>query len=83
MSFLLCLAKLRRNLELRKTPQETLLNTSVVWLKCGVKKNFLCVFHKMSLLYALTEFHFRARLQISPEQRANRSSKIFVGLMLS
>ena len=54
-----------------------------VWLKCGVKKNFLCVFHKMSLLYALTEFLFRARLQISPEQRANRSSKIFVGLMLS
>ena len=29
MSFLLCLAKLRRNLVLRKTPQETLLNTSV------------------------------------------------------
>ena len=29
MSFLLCLAKLRRNLVLCKTPQETLLNTSV------------------------------------------------------
>ena len=29
MSYLLCLAKLRRNLVLCKTPQETLLNTSV------------------------------------------------------
>ena len=29
MSFLLCVAKLRWNLVLRKTPQETLLNTSV------------------------------------------------------
>ena len=47
MSFLLCLAKLRWNLVLRKTPQETLLNTSVFWLKRGVKKNLLCVFHNL------------------------------------
>eukprot|EP00439_Symbiodinium_sp_Y106_P054455 s2675_g7.t1 len=49
MSFLLCLAKLRRKFGTAQDSARDLAEHFGVWIKRGVEKNLLCVFHSLSI----------------------------------